>query len=126
MFFFLNQNEIRQLTDEDFKAGAETCLKQGCHIIVVTLGKGTGYKTVMAASYIRDAENEYAIEPSRQDIIAEVDATGAGDAFAAGFLYGLLRGKGLNQCGCLGDIVARFSLTKLGAREGLPTPTELA
>ncbi|GAI05513.1 unnamed protein product [marine sediment metagenome] len=99
-------------------------------MVVVTLGKGMtlelGHRTVTAVAYIRDAENEYAIEPGNQDIISEVDATGAGDAFAAGFLYGLLKGKGLNQCGCLGDIVARFSLTKLGAREGLPTFIELA
>ncbi len=127
---FVNQREIRHLTGEDIIAGAKSCLKQGCRMVVVTLGKGMtlelGRRTVTAVAYIRDAENEYAIEPSSQGIISEVDATGAGDAFAAGFLYGLLKGKGLNECGCLGDIVARFSLTKLGAREGLPTITELA
>ena len=127
---FVNQREIRHLTGEDVIAGAESCLKQGCRMVVVTLGKGMtlelGRRTVTAVCYIRDTENEYAIEPSRQGIISEVDATGAGDAFAAGFLYGLLKGKGLNECGYLGDIVARFSLTKLGAREGLPTFTELA
>jgi len=127
---FVNQREIRHLTGEGVIAGAENCLKQGCRMVVVTLGKGMtlelGRRTVTAVAYIRDAENEYAIEPSSQDIISEVDATGAGDAFAAGFLYGLLKGKKLNECGCLGDIVARFSLTKLGAREGLPTFTELA
>ena len=95
----------------------------------VTVGKGMmlelGRRTVTAVSYIRDAENEYAIEPSRQGIISEVDTTGAGDTFAAGFLYGLLNGKGLNECGCLGDIVACFSLTRLGAREGSLTLIEL-
>ena len=127
---FVNQREIRHLTGEDVIAGAESCLKQGCRMVVVTLGKGMtlelGRRTVTAVAYVRDAENKYAIEPSRQDIISEVDATGAGDAFAAGFLYGLLKGKGLNECGRLGDIVARFSLTKLGAREGFPTLIELA
>jgi len=126
---FVNQREIRHLTGEGVIAGAESCLKQGCRMVVVTLGKGMtlelGHRTVIAVCYIRDAENEYAIEPSSQDIISEVDATGAGDAFAAGFLYGLLKGKRLNECGCLGDIVARFSLTKLGAREGFPTLIEL-
>jgi len=127
---FVNQREIRHLTGKDVIAGTESCLKQGCRMVVVTLGKGMtlelGHRTVTAVAYIRDAENEYAIEPSRQYIISEVDATGAGDAFAAGFLYGLLKGRGLNECGCLGDIVARFSLTKLGAREGSPTLIELA
>ncbi len=126
---FVNQREIRHLTGEDVIAGAESCLKRGCRMVVVTLGKGMtlklGRSTVTAVAYIRDAENEYAIEPSSQDIISEVDATGAGDAFATGFLYGLLKGKGLNECGCLGDIVARFSITKLGAREGFSTLIKL-
>jgi len=127
---FVNQREIQHLTGENIIAGAESCLKQGCHIVVVTLGKGVRldlrHRTVTAVCYIRDAENEYAIKPSSQDTVSEVDTTGAGDAFATGFLYGLLNGKGLNECGYLGDIVARFSLTRLGAREGLPTFTELA
>ncbi len=126
---FVNQREIWHLTGEGVIAGAESCLKRGCRMVVVTLGKGMtlelGRRTVTAVSYIRDAENEYAIEPSSQDMIPEVDTTGAGDAFAAGFLYGLLKGKGLSECGCLGDIMARFSLTKLGARESLPTLIKL-
>jgi len=123
---FINQNEIRQLTGENVTTGAENCLKQGCHIVVVTLGKGTSYETVMATSYIRDAEREYVVEPSNQTIIPALDTTGAGDAFATGFLYGLLNGKELKECGLLGDIVARFSITKLGTRQGFPTFNELA
>ena len=123
---FINQDEIRQLTGKDVIAGAETCLEQGCEVVVVTLGKGASYKTVMATCYIRNTENEYMIEPHSQNIGAEVDTTGAGDAFATGFLYGLLKGKGLEECGRLGSIVARFSITKTGAREGLPTRNELA
>lgn len=127
---FANQREMRHLTGEDVIAGAETCLRQGCHTVVVTLGQGMklelGHRTVTAVAYIRDAESEYAIEPSRQDMISEVDATGAGDAFAAGFIYGLLKGKGPSKCGSLGDIMARFSLSRLGARQGLPSLDELA
>ena len=54
-----------------------------------------------------------------------MDTTGAGDAFATGFLYGLPNGKGLEECGRLGDIVAQFSIAKIGARQGLPTLDEL-
>ncbi len=131
---FLNQHELRQLTGENVIAGAESCLKQGCHVVAVTLGKGmrlelgkgVSHREVIAASYIRDADNEYAIEVTSQNIVSEVDTTGAGDAFAAGFLYGLLQGKRLEECGRLGDIVAQFSITKVGAREGLPNFTQLA
>ncbi|MFC1941266.1 PfkB family carbohydrate kinase [Chloroflexota bacterium] len=55
-----------------------------------------------------------------------MDTTSAGDAFATGFLYGLLQGKGLEECGHLGHIVAQFSISKIGAREGLPTLNELS
>ncbi len=123
---FINQNEMQQLTGKDFKAGAETCLKHGCEIVVVTLGKGTSWKTVMATSYIRDAENEYVVEPGNKNLISALDTTGAGDAFATGFLYGLLKGLDLKECGLLGDIAAQFSTTKMGARQGLPTLDELS
>jgi len=131
---FINQDEIKQLTGEDVINGAESCLTQGCSIIAVTLGKGVklelgkgiSRRTVIATGYIRDAESEHIIQPSDQDIVSPADTTGAGDAFATGFLYGLLKGKGIDQCGRLGDIVARFSITKLGTRQGFPTPNQLA
>ena len=69
-------------------------------------------------SYLK---NEYIIEPGNKDIISALDTTGAGDAFATGFLYGLLKGIGRKECGLLGDITARFSTTKVGARQELPT-----
>ena len=122
---FINQKEMQELTGENFTTGAEICLKAGCHIVVVTLGKGTSYKTTTATSYIKDTESEYLVEPASQDIKV-VDTTGAGDAFATGFLYGLLKGKGPKECGHLGDIVAQFCIGKMGAREGLPTLHQLA
>ena len=126
---FLNQHEMWHLTAQDVSDGAESCLKQGCHIIVVTLGGGAelklGSQTINAVAYIRDKEKEYFIEPTGREVIEE-DKIGTGDAFAAGFLYGLLKGKGIRQCGSLGDIVARFSLTRQGARAGFPTHPELS
>jgi ribokinase len=129
---FLNQNEIQQLTGRGVRAGARTCLKPGCRIVAVTLGqgkklrinKGAAQRTVTAA-YIRDAKNEYAIEPPERSA-TKVDTTGAGDAFAAGFLYGLLKNKGLEVCGRLGNIVAQFSIREVGARAGLPTLARLS
>jgi len=122
---FINQSEIRQLTGKDVIAGAESCLRQGCQKVVVTLGKGRKLRKANAVAYIRDAEHEYIIEPT-PDIPVEVDTTGAGDAFAAGFLYGLLKGKSLKECGRLGNIIAQASVSQIGAREGLPTLAELA
>ncbi len=121
---FINHSEMRKLTGKDFTAGAEICLEQGCQIVVVTLGKGASYKNVMAAAYIRDGNNEYVVKPASQTRAR--DTTGAGDAFTTGFLYGLLKGKGLKECGQLGDIAAQLAISKIGARAGLPTADELA
>ena len=123
---FINESEMRQLTSKDFSSGAKHCLDLGCHIVVVTLGQGASYKTVMATSYIRTAEREYIVEPSNKSKISASDTIGAGDAFATGFLSGYLNGKELEECGHLGDIVARFSIAKIGARAGLPTLYELS
>jgi len=121
---FLNQNEMRQLTGKDVTSGAEGCLKQGCQKVVVTLGTGQKLRKATAIGYIRNSENEYVIKP--RDIGAGMDTTGAGDAFAAGFLYGILNNKSLEECGRLGNIVARFCITKTGARTGFPSLKELA
>jgi sugar/nucleoside kinase (ribokinase family) len=45
-----------------------------------------------------------------------VDTTGAGDQFAAGFLFGLTHGKPLQDCGKLGAIAAAEVISHLGAR----------
>ncbi len=124
---FANRAEIEILTGQDFQEGANTCLERGCQNVVVTLGKGkrvVGVKGLVTA-YIKDKVNEYFVVPKRLRTESMVDTTGAGDAFAAGFLYGLLKKKNPHECGLLGDLVARFSLSCLGARDGLPTAAQL-
>ena len=96
------------------------------HLKILSTGGYTvddnGNEPFMFASYVADLNNQYIIESKPRD---RKDTTGAGDAFATGFLYGLLKGNGLEECGRLGDIAAQFSITKVGARAGLPTLTEL-
>jgi len=45
-----------------------------------------------------------------------VDTTGAGDLFAAGFLFGLARDKSLVDCGRLGVLAAAEIISHYGAR----------
>jgi sugar/nucleoside kinase (ribokinase family) len=45
-----------------------------------------------------------------------VDTTGAGDLFAAGFLYGLTHGANPERCARLGSLCAGEVITHLGAR----------
>ena len=53
------------------------------------------------------------------------DTTGAGDAFHAGFIYGMLAGEEIEGCLTLGCAVAALKCRALGARTALPTAQEL-
>ena len=124
---FMNREEIERLTGRDFKAGAQECLTRGCQVVVVTLGGGLpvdGDRTI--TGYICDTNREYEIESEKECLEPQLESTGAGDAFAAGFLFGFLRCKGLEECGLLGDIVARFAIKGIGAREGLPSLSQMS
>jgi len=123
---FINQQEIKRLTGASYEAGAEICLQQGCRIVAVTLGSGASYNNTHAASYIRETNNEYIVPAGSRGAVTALDTTGAGDAFATGFLYGLLQGKEPGECSRLGNTVAQFAISKIGARHGLPTPSQLA
>ncbi|MBW3669844.1 MAG: adenosine kinase [Actinobacteria bacterium] len=55
-----------------------------------------------------------------------VDTTGAGDLYAAGFLYGLARGESLRQCAELGSLAAAEVIAHVGARPQVPLASLLA
>lgn len=48
--------------------------------------------------------------------VTPVDATGAGDQFAAGFLFGLAGGRALDVCGAMGVIAASEVIGHIGPR----------
>jgi ribokinase len=53
--------------------------------------------------------------------VKSIDATGAGDAFAAGMAVALAEGKSLPDAGRFGSATAAIKTTKMGAQAGLPT-----
>jgi ribokinase len=105
-----NLKELELLTKvADYREGAKILLKKGVEIVAVKLGdKGC---------YVTDGAESRLIETFKVKV---VDTTGAGDAFCAGFIYGLISGKGLYECGRLGNFVASRCIMKTGARTGLP------
>jgi ribokinase len=124
---FMNREEIERLTGDGFKSGAREIVKSGCRIVVVTLGKGLDKgKVGMVTAYIYDGKQEYEVESEEVTSKLPLESTGAGDAFAAGFIFGFLRGKKLEECGLLGDIMASFGIRAIGARKGLPTLAQLS
>jgi sugar/nucleoside kinase (ribokinase family) len=58
--------------------------------------------------------SERAVVPVRR--VVPVDATGAGDQFAAGFLFGLATGRGLETAGRMGCVAAAEVISHFGAR----------
>ncbi|HLN89534.1 MAG TPA: carbohydrate kinase family protein [Candidatus Binatia bacterium] len=108
--------ELKQLTgEEDYRKGADCIISMGVKIVAVKLGaKGC---------YVTNGEERLSVEPFKVKV---VDTTGAGDAFCAGFLYGLIHEKSLYECGQLGNFVASRSVMAMGARAGLPYAKDLA
>ncbi|HEX7363821.1 MAG TPA: PfkB family carbohydrate kinase [Dehalococcoidia bacterium] len=124
---FMNREEIERLTAKDLQAGARELVEIGCRIVVVTLGKGLPKdRSSVITAYVRDGGNEYEVISKKSGTKSALETTGAGDVFAAGFIFGLINGKPIEECGRLGDIAAGFTIEKAGARKGLPTLTQLS
>ena len=109
-----NEVELKLLTGEEYEDGAETLIAEGVKVVAVKLG-GKG-------CFVTDGEESHVVEPFK---VRVVDTTGAGDAWNAGFLYGLLRENSLLECGRLGNFVASRCIMKMGARTGLPQLADL-
>jgi sugar/nucleoside kinase (ribokinase family) len=103
---FANETELAALTGEaDFHDGI-AALKDRVPVLVVTRSD----KGALACAAGEQAE--VAAEP----IDKVVDTTGAGDLFAAGFLFGHVRGRPLAECLRLGAICAAEVISHFGAR----------
>ncbi len=114
---FLNDDESRMLTGENDYAVASKILieEYGMNIVALTLGN--------KGCYIRTRAKGIKVSSFKPRRIA--DTTGAGDAFAAGFLFGLVNGKKSETCGKIGNYLACRCIEEAGARKGLPFLKEL-
>ncbi len=102
---FGNEEEVSYMTGAGLdKAVAE--LAHRCEIVVVT--RGPLGSMVVA--------NNQVIEIQAYPVDKVVDTTGAGDLFAAGFLYGYTQGYDLPDCAELGSLAAAEVISHLGAR----------
>ena len=111
---FPNENEVRLLTGQEYHEGAKQLIELGAELVAVKLGK--------RGCYVSDGKESHLIDPYN---VEAVDTTGAGDAFCAGFFYGLIKGKDLFECGRLGNFVASRCVSAMGARTGLPRLADL-
>lgn len=105
-----NALELQLITGEpSIPKGAQKLIAMGVEIVAVKMGdKGC---------YVTNGEEKQIIQPYK---VQAIDTTGAGDAFNAGFLYGLIQNKTLAECGRMGNFVGSRCVMKMGARDGLP------
>lgn len=102
---FANEHELAALTGlDDFEASIAQLAPKVPTLVVTRSEQG-------AVAVERGERAEVAAEPTEV-----VDTTGAGDLFAAGFLYGHVRGQGLAERLRLGAICAAEIISHYGAR----------
>jgi sugar/nucleoside kinase (ribokinase family) len=101
---FANEEEARAFTGLGPVEALDELSKK-CHIAVV--------KTGPDGSWIKRGDEVIKVDALK---VNAVDTTGAGDLYAAGFLYGYSNGFGLDKCGMFGSILAGKVIEIIGAR----------
>ncbi|MCJ7525060.1 MAG: adenosine kinase [Candidatus Aminicenantes bacterium] len=102
---FANEDEAMAFSGEKSPSEALVTISPQCRIAVVKLGKnGSLVKR-------QDERHEIGCIPARA-----VDTTGAGDLYAAGFLYGLIRDYPLAICGRIGSLLSGKVVEVVGAK----------
>jgi fructokinase len=101
---FSNEAEIAALYQTDFEAAAAQAAQE---VALAALTRSERGSLILA----RGERHEIAAAPA-----TVVDTTGAGDAYAAGFLAALTRGLPLPECGRWGSIAAAEVISHFGAR----------
>ncbi|MFT6105884.1 MAG: sugar/nucleoside kinase (ribokinase family) [Rickettsiales bacterium] len=109
---FSNEVEMEFLIGKDFaqndyqKVKCEIMARNPEIIIAMTMGE----RGVMIFS----GEDLHNIPTEKCEKV--VDTTGAGDSFAAGFLYGISNGFSAQEAAMLGNVIAGGVISKVGAR----------
>jgi sugar/nucleoside kinase (ribokinase family) len=107
---FANEHEICSLWEaEDFDAALQ--ITRGKTRIAALTRSEKG-------SVILSRQELHVIDPA--PVTRVVDSTGAGDQYAAGFLYGLVTGRRLASCGRIASLAAAEVIQHLGARPEVP------
>ena len=105
---FANESEARAFTKMEPREAIDE-LARLCDIAVVKVGKD--------GSMVKQGD-EYHYIPAWP--AATIDATGAGDTYAAGFLYAHSLGMPLKVCGEIGSIIAAKVVEVIGTKIDVP------
>ncbi len=103
---FSNESEILSLFETSDLGDALAQARSACPVVIVTRSE--------QGSLI--AANGETVEVAAAPIAKLVDTTGAGDQYAAGFLFGYAKGRSLAECGALASLAASEVISHLGPR----------
>lgn len=112
---FLNRIEYQQLIDSQNKLNFTPFFKEGCKTVIYKKGKD---------GCILQTHEGLKVESIGYNV-TPLDTTGAGDAFAAGFLSGLIRGNSYEKCIKMANATGALSVTAKGAKGALPNRDKL-
>ena len=101
---FANEEEAKSLLGVDTEEAVSLLAKQ-TEIAVVKVGE--------KGSWIQQGEEKVFVPAYKVDC---VDSTGAGDLYAAGFIYGLINNCSLSVSGQIGTLLAAHVIQKVGAK----------
>jgi len=110
--FMVDESEAKNITGlKNVNEAADMLIGEGFEIVAIKLGdKGA----IVVDNTIMEV-----LPPIQPRVI--IDSIGAGDAFDAGFLQGLLEGKNIKQAGKMGIKAASMSLEGIDSTEKFPT-----
>jgi sugar/nucleoside kinase (ribokinase family) len=103
---FSNESEITGLYESDDLGTALAAARKACPMVIVTRSE--------IGSLI--AAGDETIDVKAAPVAKVVDSTGAGDQYAAGFLFGYARGHALAECGALASLAAAEVISHMGPR----------
>jgi sugar/nucleoside kinase (ribokinase family) len=112
---FGNEDELCSLYQVDDLATAMATVRGECELAAITAGKD--------GSHVVTADEVVSVPA--EDVSRVLDTTGAGDLYAAGFLYGYSRARPLAECARLGSIAAAEVISHVGPRPLVPLRTLL-
>jgi sugar/nucleoside kinase (ribokinase family) len=103
---FANEHEICSLFETTSLDTAVSRIAEMCQIATITMGS-------RGSLVVKGKE---IIEVEAAPVARVVDTTGAGDAYAGGFLYGYVTGHSLRKCATFGNLAAGEVIGRMGAR----------
>ena len=103
---FANEGEIKSLYETQSFDGAVSAIRKDCPMAVLT-------RSEKGSMVVR---GDMTIEVNAFPVLKVVDLTGAGDLYAAGFLFGHTKALSLAKCASLGSLAAAEIISHTGAR----------